>query len=110
MCCHEAAVQLAALVTKHALGHADAGLAQHRYASPRHSLKRVAGADHDAGYAAVDDQLGAWRRLAVVGARLEGDVEGGMGEQAAVSHTGDSVDLGMRLAAPSVEALADDAS
>ena len=106
----KAAVQLAALLLEHADGDLDARLAQLRYASALHLGEVVLTADDHPAYALPDYQVGAGRRLAVVGARLQRDVHRRLLQQwlVVVLHGGKGVHLGVALAAALVVAFADD--
>ena len=84
----------------------DALVAQDPQAAAGGLLGRVVGGDDDAPDAGLDDRVGARRRLALVAARLERDVERRAFE---VGHPAglDRVDLGVRAAVDLVPALAE---
>jgi len=107
----EAAVQRPALGLEHAHADVDARIAQLLDAAALHLCKLVDAAHNHAAHAFLDNQVGAGRRLAVVGAGLQRDVDGGLAEQLLVgrAHRGEGVHLGMSLAAAHVVALANDA-
>lgn len=103
----ETGIEASSFVFEHTLGHFDAGVTEHGYAASADFGKGVAAGYHHTRYAAVDDELGARGRLAIVGAGLESDIYGGGGEQMTVSLSdrAHGVDLGMGLAATAVVAL-----
>ena len=105
----EAAVQAAALVLQNAYRNFYTRLTQFPDAQAADFGKGINAADHYARNTLLDDEVGTGRRLAVVGAGLQAYVEGALPEQRLVAHAADGVHLGMRSAAATVVALADDA-
>ena len=104
----ECGVEAAALVGEEPFVDLYAGLAEHGDATACHLRVGVAGGHYHAPEAALDEQFGARRCLAVVRAWLEGDVYGALREQGAVG-VGDrahGVDLGMRASETAVPAFA----
>ena len=71
----EAAVQLAAFVFQHAYDDFASGILQFLDAQAVDLSERVCAADDDTRYAAPDDEVGTRRRLAVMGAWLQADVD-----------------------------------
>ena len=108
----EPAVELEAFLLQHAHGDLYSGIANLLNAPSAHLGKRVYAAAHHALDALADDEVGAGRSLAVVGTRLERDVDGGLLEQGLIlwPHRGEGVDLGMALSAMGMIAFADDAA
>ena len=108
----EAAVQFATFLFEHTHRHLDAGIAQLLYATTLHGCERVDAAHDAAAYTFPYNKVGAWRRLAVVGAWLQTDVYRSFAEQPLVlgAHRCERVHLGMSFAAAHVVAFADDAS
>ena len=106
----EAAVQLAAFVFQYAYEDFASGILQFLDAQAVDLSERVCAADDDTRYAAPDDEVGTWGRLAVMGTRLQVDVYGATAEKMLVLHALDGVHLGMRPATAAMIALADDAS
>ena len=72
--------------------------------------KRVGAADDDTRDAAPDDEVGTRRRLAVMGAWLQADVDGAAAKEMLVLDRGDGVHLGMRPATAAMIAFANDSS
>ena len=102
------AVEAPALVFENADFDFDSGIAHHRDAFAVYFREGVGGAHHDVGNSFVDNELRARAGAAPMGARLEGDVDGGLAQQRTVG-VGDrlhGVDLGMGLAASAMPALA----
>ena len=81
-------------------------VAQDAEAAPGGLRARVVAADDDARDAGLEDRLGARRRVPVVAARLERDVQR-RAVQVRVAARGDRVDLGVRAAVVVVPALAE---
>jgi hypothetical protein len=71
----EAVVQFAAFVFQHAYDDFASGILQFLDAQAVDLCERVGAADYDTRDAAPDDEVGARRRLAVMGAWLQADVD-----------------------------------
>jgi hypothetical protein len=84
----------------------DAGRAQPRVASAGNLRVWIFERRDDPGHARGDDRVGARRRLAVVRARLEGDVE--VGAARGLAGAAQGLDLSMRPAAGLGPTAADD--
>lgn len=106
---HKGFVQAYALVGENAFDNFDAGFAKHPHSAPGYEWVRIGRSDHNTAYTDVGQEFGARGRLAIVRARFEGDVDGGLRQQMAVSLADGSygVDLGMGTAEATVIALAD---
>ena len=87
--------------------HLDALVAEDPEAAPGGLLGRVVGGDHDAADPGPQDRVGARRRLALVAAGLERDVEGRVREILQAAGL-DRVDLGVHAAVFAVPALTQD--
>ena len=107
MCGEEAAIDVAALVLKHAYGHLNSGIAKHGNATAAHLWERVAHAYYHSAKSALNEQFGARWRLAIVRTRFESHIDCSAAQQRAVGHRSHSVHFGMTLAVAAVKALAD---
>ena len=106
----EASVQIATFFFKDTHNHFASCILQLLDAQAVDLCEGVGASDDYTGDAASDDEVGTWRRLAEVGARLKADVYCASAEQTLVLDASDGIHLGMRTAAATMESLADDAS
>jgi hypothetical protein len=90
----------------HADRYGEAGRAQPCMTGAGHRRIWIFERQHDAGHACGDDRVGTWRRLSVVRARLEGDVE--VGAARGLAGAAQGLDFRMRPAAGLGPAAADD--
>ena len=105
---HEPAVQSLTLVFEHTHRHLYARLAQLGYAASVDLGKRIDAAHDHATHAFPHDEVGTWRRLAVMRTRLQTNIHRASAEQRLITrtHRRKGVDLGMALATTHMVALA----
>ncbi len=106
----EAAVHFDAFPLEYTHGYIAACLTQHRNAASVYLLKGIAAAHHNAWNMLVNNQLGAGRRLAIVGTRLQGNVDRTAAEHLWIFHPRDGIHLGMRLSATAMKTLTNNSS
>ena len=102
MCCHESSVESHTLLFEQACHYLYSGIAKHGYTASADFGERILASYDYAWNAAVYDQSGAWRRLAVVGTGFEGDVYGAPRQLRSVFYGGYGIDFGMTFATPAV--------
>jgi hypothetical protein len=110
----EALIECTTFIFKHAYKNLNASVLHHMHATPSHEGIGVEGADDHAANTGADDELGTRWSLAIVAARFETDIEGGiliinalgMGLLCAA----EAVGFGMRTTILLVPALGEDAA
>ena len=106
----ETAIQPLAFLLQYTDGHLDTRLTDALNTTPLHLGKRVDTANDNPTDTFTDDQVATGRRLTVVGARLQADVDSGLTKSRLVvlADRRKSIDLGMSLTTTHMIALADD--
>ena len=110
--CKKTAVEPLAFLFEHTHRYLDAGVADFLDTAPLYLGKGIDGANHHTPDTFLDNQIGAGRCLAIVGAGFQTHVDGRLRQQGLIlwSYRGKGIYLSMSLAATYMIALADDSA